>query len=154
MASKADIKVVCVPPDMLEEAWPHVGPLLLKGQLEMTGNMRQALRNLAGGLVEVLGRKVQVWAVCDDGAKRVLAAMASEIVVEDGRKVVWVTGMGGEKITRWGKPLSDRMAAFAKAEGCEAVRFAGRPALQRAYGSVRCVGEYGDGLLLFERVAL
>lgn len=150
MANK--IEIVCVPPSMLGEMWPHIGPLLLRGQGEVTPNLKEALKALGMTLFDAQDGKKQIWAVCDTLTNKCIAAMVSEIVIEDGCKVVWVTSMGGGRILEWGRPMSDRMAAFAKAEGCECYRFTGRKALLRAYSNVKIVGDHEtDGVHLFER---
>jgi hypothetical protein len=137
---------------MLGEFWPHVGPALLKGQMAADQTLKEALEVLSKGIMAVQEGRMQLWAVIDDAAKRVLAAMVTEIIVDDdGSKVVWVTGMGGEGIGRWGKQLSDRMAEFARSEDCTHVRFVGRKALQRTYSGVRIVGERDPGVYVYER---
>lgn len=152
MPSSAKIEIVCVPPDMIGPMWAHIGPHLLKGQLEiMRGDLRAAMAALTIVIVAAQAGEKHLWAVIDDESKAVLAAMISEIREEDGRRIVWVTGMGGEHIMRWGKAMSDRMAEFAKAEGCEAYRFHGRKALLRAYRNVRIIGNHDAGVHLFER---
>jgi hypothetical protein len=154
MPSKADIEIVCIPPNMIGDMWPHIGPLLLRGQLEITrGDLKTAFVRtsiIAAGACE---KTMQVWAVFDNDDDRVIACMVSEIREEDGQRIVWVQGMAGEGITRWGKAMSDRMARFALDEGCDCYRFAGRKALLRAYRDVRIIGEHEDGVHLFERAA-
>jgi hypothetical protein len=132
--------------------WPHIGAHLLKGQLVVAkGDLKEALVELTHTLLDAQEGLCQVWAVCDDAAKRVIAAMVSEIKIEGGERVVWVTRMSGGDIMRWGKPMSDAMAAFAKAEGCKRYLFSGRKALLRAYRDVRIVGQHAEGVHLFER---
>lgn len=154
MQSADDIRCLCVPPHLLGEMWPHIGAHLLKGQLVVSGgDLKTALVELTHLLLDAQEGICQLWVVIDDAGKRVLAAMVSEIKIEDGAKVVWVTRMAGEGIARWGGPMSDAMAAFAKAEGCTCYRFTGRKGLLRAYRDVRIVGEYAKGVHLFERAA-
>jgi hypothetical protein len=133
--------------------WVHVGGHLLKGQLAINGgDLQAALTALTDSILDIQAGRAQLWVAIDDDTKRVLAGMVSEVIVgDDGHKVVWVRGMGGEHIALWGRPLSDTMAAFANAEGCEAVRFAGRKGLLRAYPGVRIVGMHETGAPLYER---
>lgn len=152
MQSKDNIKVACVPPEMLGPMWPHIGPYLLRGQLEIAkGDLKTAMTELTVALLAAQAGHVQFWVVCDDDQKCAIAAMTSQIVEEDGKRVVWVTGMAGEDILRWGGEMSDRMADFAKEEGCRCYRFAGRAALRRAYRDVRIIGQHESGVHLFER---
>jgi len=140
---------------MLGELWPHIGPLLLQGQLEIHGHLGRAMAALSNHLLEAQDGRAQVWTVIDHGAHECLAALITEIVEEDGKRVVWVSGMAGADILKWGGVTSDRMAEFARAEGCDCVRCAGRKALQRAYRDVRCIGahESAEDVFIFERAA-
>ena len=147
-------RIVCIPPDMLGAMWPHVGPVLLKGQTAADQTLRQALQAMSDGITSMQQGLLQLWAVIDDDAKRVVAALVTQILIDDdGAKVVWVSGLGGEDLARWGKQASDTIAAFAKAEGCAAFRFHGRKASLRVYRNVRIVGQQEPGLYLFERAA-
>lgn len=153
MKSEADIQIVCVPPHMLGEMWLHIGPLLLQGQLEIHGNLREAMKALSIHLLQAQDGAAQFWTVIDETEKRVVAVMISEIIEDGDERVVWVTGMAGDHILRWGKPMSDRMAQFAKDEGCKCFRFCGRPALKRAYRDVHCIGieNDADDVFIYER---
>lgn len=147
-----DIKVVCVAPEMLADVWPHVAPMLIKGQLALTPDLDECTRWLAFGLLCVRSGVMQLWIAVDDAEPRILGALVTEVLEGKEGKHVWAMGMGGEGITRWGGPMSDTIAAFAKAEGAGAVRFSGRKGLARVYRGVRIVGRDDEhGQLLFER---
>lgn len=156
----SDIKVVCIPPHMLGEMWPHIGGWLLKGQLAITPDMHAALLELLSYLLKVHAGRALAWIAVEEHSRRILAAMLSEIIAEGSdvpgrpaRKVIWVSRMGGEHILRWGHQLSETMAKYAKDEGADAVRFWGRKALLRAYTGCKIVGARDDGINLFERAA-
>ena len=145
-------KIICIPPGMIEAAWPQIGPILIRGQLAAMPDHKAALADMAE-LLEALGEgSAQCWVVIDDDAKQIVAAMISDITQDDDdRRVVFVSRMAGEGIAQWGKALSDRMVEFAKAEGCAAVMFYGRSGLAKVYSRVRAVGKHPSGVDLFER---
>lgn len=151
MRSNPDVKIACVAPALLGEMWPHAGPLLLKGQLRITPNMHTALTVLNDLLAKVHKGQAQVWVALVDG--KVAAAMLSEMYEDEGRRHVWVSRLGGERILAWGKALSDALTTYAKAENADGVRFYGRRALERAYRGVRVLDDLGNNTMLYERAA-
>lgn len=122
---------------------PHVAPHLAKGLGELEFD--------AGALLaDIESNRTQVWAIVVDD--EVSGAFLTSIRQhEDGARDLDVYGLGGERIMRWGKALSDRMADFARHHSCRRVVFAGRKALAKAYGdTVRVIGTTG-GNLIYER---
>ncbi len=142
------LRIVCIPPHMLGDVWPAVGPWLLKGALTVTGDMKASLAALTKICLEVHEGKRLVWAVFDD--ERVIAALETTIVEDGGKRWVWAGTMAGEDIRKWGGDVSDTLARFAKDEGCHYVRCTGRKALARVY-SARMVAPLGKGQYIFER---
>ena len=154
MSSKANVTIACIPPDLIGQFWPLIGPSLLKGTMAIERSMSRTLKDLGECILRISQGLAQAWIVAEDDSKRILAAMISEITTDDaGRRVVFVSRMGGEEISQWGHALSERMAEFAAAEGCEAVLFYGRPALERAYTGVKVIGKHASGAFLYERAA-
>jgi hypothetical protein len=152
MPSKAeDLRIVCIAPAMIGQMWPLISPWLLKAQLAMGNSLRDAMETLTEGTVAAAEGRYQLWAILDHDSRRCLGAFVTEIIEERGKKLVWVTSLAGEGILRWGPLLSERMAEFAKAEGCKAIRFAGRKGLLRAYRKVRIVDDYDAQSFVFER---
>lgn len=100
----------------------------------------------------VVEGEFQPWVVVD-GVGSVKGAFLTRVVEEpDGSVVLDVGSLGGCDLALWGKPLSARMADFAKSVGAEKVVFRGRKALARVYESVRIVAEESPGIFKYERV--
>jgi hypothetical protein len=149
MAKKSP-SIVCVPPHVVQDLWAELGPRLLQGQYSATGDMDTALAAVGDLLLAMPMRKAQIWAVLDGDPIEVIGALSSTIHEADGVKWLWVDGMSGKDLRRWGGDISDRLAEFAATEGCDYVRCAGRRGLERIYRDVYVVGEV-DGECLFER---
>lgn len=157
MPSTPRIKVLPIFPGLLGQAWPFVGPLLLRGELECTpaGNspesqMHGALNGLLAFVLKAHRGECIVWSIIDESKRKVIAALITEIRAEDGVKRLWVSRMAGEDIFTWGKALKETMAAHARQQGATAVRFWGRKALQRAYGDCSIIHTAENGTHLFE----
>jgi hypothetical protein len=145
------MEVVCIPPDMLGAFWPLLEPWLIKGQLLLTPDLREAVLELRGMLDSVKKNRAWIWAVLEDATHRCHAAMFAELYLEGGEhKTLLISRMGGEKILRWGKALSKAINDYAKAEGCISVRFWGRRGLERAYKGAAPILDLGDNLYLYE----
>ncbi len=156
MQSKADMTVCCIPPAMLGKLWGELGPMLVRGQLEITPNMRDALVALDGLLrkVHASGGSTQIWAVFDDKQRKPVAALITELLLDGGEKYVWASRMSGENIGKWGAPISDALHEYAKDENAKAVRCVGRYGLRRVYTGATCVGEHDvKGNYIYERLA-
>lgn len=152
MQSTRNIRLVCIPPPMLGDMWPHVGPYLVKGEYALTGSMHAALTDLNNVLKAVHMRRANVWAVMDDYEGRVIAGLITELYEDEGRRFLWVSRMGGERIQRWGHALSETMNDYAKAENADCVRFYGRKALQRAYKYARPIDQIDSNTYLYEGI--
>jgi hypothetical protein len=145
-------QVLCVPPAILGEVWPYAGPFLLRGQLEIIPEMLPALKALRDQILLVHSNMAHVWVVLDTAGNKIVAALISQTLLSDERRIIWVSRMSGENILGWGKLLSDTLADYARKEHAEAVRFAGRKALKRAYRNVHIVRKIeGSRLYLYER---
>lgn len=157
----ANIKVLPIFPGMLGQAWPFVGPLLLRGQIECTPaegtpaeQMHASLTELNKFIAKAHKGECIFWTIIDEDKRKVVAAMISELLIHKGDRVIWVSRMAGENIMSWGKQLTKTLTEHATGQGAVAVRFWGRKALLRAYGcKVRVIQSADNGTHLFEGVA-
>lgn len=136
--------IFAIPRDAIGFMIPAVGPHLLRGLSEATD---QTIENVVDSLVT---GSATLWAVID--ADKIKGAFLTSIVDdENDETAVDVYALGGEDLPKWGKQLSDTMAAFAKHNGAARVIFVGRKGLERLYSGVRIVGEHSPGVFKFER---
>lgn len=104
-----------VPAEHVLEVWPRVEPILKRVVKPQTGY------NLDHVLTELQLRRWQLWVVGN-----FLAAVVTSIQVRPLHKVLWVHFIAGRDMDKW---LDDWIAvqeAYAKANGCAAIEFAGR----------------------------
>ncbi|MBS0244092.1 MAG: hypothetical protein JSS20_18125, partial [Proteobacteria bacterium] len=95
MPSNPKYRVECVHPALLGEMWPFIGPILLRGTLEAThGDMQEALTDLLSHVLAAHRGESVIW-VAFDPTGAPAAALITELIAEDGRKLVWVSRMAG-----------------------------------------------------------
>ena len=118
-ASKA--KLLCVPPADVRAFWPHVAPLL-KQAIERTNLCR--FQDIEDDVLDGDGLLWLAWSGKIDAA-----ATTSLQQMEDGLVCVLST-CGGANMNNW-LPLLKKIEAYAKDEGCTALRIFGRAGWQR-----------------------
>lgn len=104
-----------VPAEHVLEVWPRVEPILKRVVKPQTG---YSLDNV---LTELQLRRWQLWIVGNFDA-----AVITSIQVRPLHRVLWVQFMAGKNMEDW---LDDWIAvqeAYAKANACKAIEFAGR----------------------------
>ena len=124
--------------ERLNDVWPVIGPYLVMGA-ENEGDMWEALADIDQG-------RARVWAILEDGEP--VAAFLTSVI--DGNALD-VYGLGGKRMLRWGKALTDAMLRVAEVNGCEKIVFKGRKALRRCYPEIREIGQEGPNLYHYER---
>lgn len=143
---QSKVKIFCIPPSMVGEAWPAAGEWLLRGLAE---------RN-AMGVLETIDRcrdgTFQLWLIGDVQGAEALGACVSEIITMDDGRFVAIYALAGKRAGEWANMLADELVRFAAAEGCKGIRFAGRKGWARVLKGVREVGEI-QGHTVFERAA-
>jgi hypothetical protein len=135
------IRIVKVPQLLVGLVWGSVCPLLLRGAAE---NPRLTVEQMAVGLAE---GDFDLWLVFRD--EQLSAAFMTQIY--DGALDVFT--LAGRGAFSWGKTLSRRLVAFAREQGCERIKFAGRKSHQRVSdydGALRIAGEIAPGILQYE----
>ena len=112
-------QLVCVPPDVVSQVWPHIEGLIYvamkKGDISSFEPVKQS----------VLDGKSLLWVAWDEEAKNIKAAAVTELQKTEWSKFCIVVAAGGKDLNTWldiGGPIYE----FAKAEGCKAMRFIGR----------------------------
>lgn len=120
--------LVCVDPKQNEAFWPYVGPLL-RPAIENVG-----LSDFDEIAAQILRGDALIW-LAVDGAK--IKAAASTVLQKVGRdKICVLTACGGNDMNEW-LSLLGKIEAFAKAEGCKAMRILGRDGWLRALDGYR-----------------
>lgn len=145
--SKADIEVICVPPEMFGKVWPHAGHVLLEG-LAAAENVP-----VLASMDACRHGRAQFWIIIRD-RKDLLGAFLTQIQEspEDGK---WVSlfALSGKDMWEWVSQVSKRMDEFARSEKATGWRFAGREGWKRAVPGSRVIAKIRPGVFAFERVA-
>lgn len=131
-----------IPVAALDDFWPHVWPSLQHG-LAVAGKERHEIA------ADILADRARVWIATAGEPVRVKAAWLTE-VTNDGQRRLVVFGLGGADPKDWIADLEQEMLAFARAEKCATVRFAGRRGWVRLLPDCRQIGQFG-GEPIFER---
>lgn len=139
-----NLKIMAVAPEMFGEVWPYVGALFIRGCVAAEMPILESIDRVRSGAL-------QLWTIAQIDPPRFLGVALTEIREDGGRWSVEVIGMAGERWLKWGRALSDRIAEFAKQEGCSVLRCCGRLASARVYGNCKVVGELRPGVAIMER---
>lgn len=143
--------IICVPPALVAELWPIIGPQLLRGLMAGGDDLEVVENGFRDALEGVFDNTHQVWIITEDGPPRIRATFGTRIFIdEQHRKVLEVSALGGEGIKEWGVPATQRMVEFGRAEGCDVLLGYGRPALARVYENMKIVGNTRN-LAILER---
>jgi len=143
------IRVLPVPPDMIEPMWPYISVPLAKGMdVDPDFDFDRSAKLVMEGLT-------QVWAVWK--GPHVIAAFCTTFLNDadnPGELAMDIHGMGGEGLNEWVELVSELMVEWATANKAKRIIFRGRKALARAYAplgpfTIRKTDEHGD--CLFER---
>jgi hypothetical protein len=106
--------------------------MLLRGVLSGEADPEFALDGLRFQADRILDGRDQLWLAIQDDPPKVLAVFCTSILREDdGRLRLLVHTAGGGSVLRWGPLVPEALDAFAKAEGCTAIRYEGRAAWTR-----------------------
>lgn len=144
--SKDNITVLCVPPT-------HFGRVLAVCHEPITRGLKLCgIDHVRDVAMRIERADMQLWLVTD--GVETLGTCFTDINVEpDGSRWVGVYGLAGQRITKWARPLSDRLAAFARAESCSRVLFAGRAGWEKLLPECRRIEKRGDQWVWERRVA-
>ena len=146
VAAETGPTLLQVAPAMFDSVWPHCEALMRRGlAIAPELHNRETRGRIADGTL-------QSWMITESEPARLLAVFFTDINVEaDGSKWVCVHALAGRQMWRWARKLSDGMDKFARAEGCQSIRFAGKRGWGRVLREYRVIGGHGFGSLIFER---
>ncbi|HLH96442.1 MAG TPA: hypothetical protein VKW08_15105 [Xanthobacteraceae bacterium] len=127
---------ICIDPRFVDRVWPLVAHLIraamVKGRISEFADVERA----------VLDGQALLWVVADPGT--IWAAAVTQIAYVAGEKFCTIVACGGRERTRW-LDLKSALEAYAKAEGCAAMRIHGRR------GWVRALPDYRLTRVLLEK---
>jgi hypothetical protein len=113
----ASAELVCVPPSLVGDFWPLVAPLIAQAM------RRGAMGTFADVEASVRDGSALLWLACRN--EQILAAAVTQLTRSNDRKVCTVLALGGSERPKW-LPLREQLEAYARAEGCTAMRVCGR----------------------------
>lgn len=134
MPSKA--RLVCVDPARVNEFWPFVRGMIHRAVARGGGDIQQVEH-------DVLNGPDLLWIAWD--GERLIAAAVTSLGTINGKKICTIVACGGSQWPEFGH-LIEGLEAYAKNEGCVAMRIYGRIGWQRllkGYGVRSVVLEKG-----------
>lgn len=146
VAAETGPRLVQIEPALFDLVWPHCVDLMRRG-LAVAPELIN--RNTRGRIAD---GTLQTWMIIESEPAKLLAVFFTDINEEPaGAKWVCVHALAGRQMWRWARKLSDGMNRFARAEGCQSIRFAGKRGWGRILRECRVIGEHASGAPLFER---
>ncbi len=122
------IHCICIDPVHVARVWPLVSHLIRaamhKGRISEFADVERA----------VLDGAQLLWVAADTRA--IWAAAVTQLTRANGEKFCTIVACGGRERARW-LPLKAELEAFAKAEGCAAIRIHGRRGWAREFPDYR-----------------
>jgi hypothetical protein len=110
---------MCCPPDMAGDLWPHVRPMVGAAM------DRTDLGRLADLDTDVLSGNALLWVVVTD---KIEGAGVTRLEITQHSKVCLIVAFGGKGPSQG---LLSTIEQYAKAEGCDCVRWIGRKGWKR-----------------------
>jgi hypothetical protein len=115
---------ICIDPQYIDRVWPlvahHIRAAMRKGRISEFADVERGVR--AGTLL--------LWVAADSRA--IWAAAVTQIHGANGERFCTIVACGGRERARW-LPLKCELEAFARAEGCRALRIYGRRGWARQF---------------------
>ncbi len=122
------IHCICIDPAHVARVWPLVSHLIRaamhKGRISEFADVERA----------VLEGAQLLWVAADTRA--IWAAAVTQLTHANGERFCTIVACGGRERARW-LPLKAELEAFAKAEGCAAIRIHGRRGWAREFPDYR-----------------
>ena len=122
------LSCICIDPRFVSRVWPLVSHLVSaameKGRISEIADVERAV--LAGDAL--------LWVVTDTRA--IWAAAVTQIAYLAGQKLCTIVACGGRERARWLR-LKSELEAYAKQEGCTAMRIHGRRGWARLLSDYR-----------------
>jgi len=119
----ASVDTLCVPPDRINEVWPHVAGWL-SNAVGKCGDW--TLKGIRAALDK---EQAMLWIVWDG---KLHAAGVTQLIVIPKGKICQVVACGGDQIIPWDIAFAP-VEAYAKEQGCVAMRIEGRPGWKRIF---------------------
>ncbi len=116
MSRSAECRLVCVDPARVHEIWPRVAHLVRRAM------ERGGFTDFADVELDVAGGASLLWLVWDGEA--ICAAVVTELRRANSEKFCTIVACAGAQRERW-LPLIGELEAFARAEGCSAMKIFG-----------------------------
>lgn len=117
-------ETLCVPPERIDEVWPHVESFLGAACARSGDWTLEALRGALDS-VEML-----LWVLWD--GEKLRAAAVTEVVIVPRGKICRIVACGGARAVPWPQALAP-IEAYARAIGCKAMRIDGRCGWRRVF---------------------
>lgn len=125
-------RLMCCPPDMAGDLWPSVRPMVCAAYDKTDLGTAPDLDT------DVLSGRALLWIVHSDG-HGIECAVVTKLEITQHSKVCFIPALGGVGSRRW-LHLIDGIEKYAKAEGCDCIRWVGRKGWKRMLPEYKEVG--------------
>ena len=112
-------QLVCVPPDVVSQVWPHVSGLIYVAMKKGDISSFQPIAE------SVLSGKSLLWVAWNEAENKIKAAAVTELHQTEWSKFCVIVACGGKDMSTW-LDIRGPIYEYAKAEGCKAMRLYGR----------------------------
>jgi hypothetical protein len=119
----ASVETICIPPERIDEVWPHVAGWIAKAVGKGGDWTVEAIR---GGLAR---EECLLWILWDG---RLHAVCVTELLLIPKGKICRIVACGGDQVIPWQLAFAP-IENYAIAEGCVAMRIEGRTGWQRVF---------------------
>jgi len=132
------IKILQIPPEMIQAVWLHALPHLRKGMSKATNVTWDEL------VADLMNDKAMLWGVFV--GKEMRAAFISSVYRDEstGKDFLGLYALGGTGLNTWIDDLVREMKKRARQMGCAKIRFAGREAWGRVNPTFNPIDRIGD----------
>jgi len=128
---------ICIPPYLVADIWPSVGPLIERAIV------RGGINEFEDTEKEIHAGRMIMWAAWD--GTRVLAVAVTQIAMIGGVKYGTIVALGGKELDRYAH-LIEQLHGYFREHGCQRTRIIGRP------GWARLLPEYKVKSVVIEKV--
>jgi hypothetical protein len=131
-SAKSDaIRIMPLPPHLVDAMWPHVVPWLTKGLTAATTLTLEDIHR------DVKNETDQIWMIFEN--ESLVGAFVSAVYLDQGA-YLGLYALGGKRMRTWAKAVDDEMQKEAVRRGLIRIRFAGREPWARVLPGLIRVG--------------
>lgn len=127
------LTIAAVPPLLVDVLWKQIEPHVDLAIAESFGDLdKERLK------IRLKDGSEMILAVCD-GPEIIATCLVTVSTLDTGRRVLFVPGIGGERMSEWLDDGLEMLRKMAADFGCEGIRACGRAGWSRAIPSAKAL---------------